>query len=92
MNNVHSALQGVGDSSQGFANAILFIGFTQAIRWKLWRQTKRVFKRCCRRDGEQLLMSAVTENTPLLTDSSTVVGHIEANLNESCYEANASIN
>ena len=61
-------MQGVGDSSQGFANSILFVGLTPSIRKRYTQVLKRIFciSKCCRKE-ESIVMH---ETASLLNTSS----------------------
>ena len=67
--------QGIGDSSQGIANSILFIGFTKSVRVRLWLLIKRLFTCCCycsnKYDKTHMMVSSVSETTALLSENNT---------------------
>ncbi len=44
-------LQGIGDSAQGLANAILFCALTKPVRTKLQKALKSVCFPCCRKSS-----------------------------------------
>ena len=60
--------QGVGDSSQGFANSILFIGLTPSIRKRFSDVLIRIFRnsKCFRRKDSISMTSVVSETASLL--------------------------
>ena len=74
---VFLSTQGVGDSSQGFVNCILFIGFTKTIRVRLWSLFKTfILCRFCRPNDSGTVMVSITEGTAgLLTSESKYTGY-----------------
>ena len=68
--------QGIGDSSQGFANSVLFIGFTKPIRRRFLQVIKRALcckERCCQDRGIGHLIPVATERDQLLTNSNNSI-------------------
>ena len=58
-------LQGVGDSSQGFANFVLFCLFTEKIRKKFRLSCIRFTPYCCRFQEKEECLFESTTNFPL---------------------------